>query len=140
MISLQVHSKLAEQNSIPCLKQISLKTAPCFAIKWLKYTCNKGILSIQIMGKCIFVLFRNFFPFNWRAKLVIYYFIIIIIIITVIIFLWKQLRYATYGLETYCSYLGSIKYTFISMVKQTISTLLVVQSISFFLFGYNEHK
>ena len=32
----------------------------CFAIKWLKYTCNKGILSIQIMGKCIFVPFRNF--------------------------------------------------------------------------------
>ena len=37
-----------------------------FAIKRLKYTCNKGILSIQIMGKCSFVLFWNFFPFNYR--------------------------------------------------------------------------
>ena len=38
-----------------------------------KYTCNKGILSIQIMGKCIFFLFRNFSLFNWIAKLVIYF-------------------------------------------------------------------
>ena len=45
-----------------------------FAIKWLKCTGNKGILSIQMMGKCSFVLFPNFFPFIWRAKLVIYYF------------------------------------------------------------------
>ena len=36
--------------------------------------------------------------------------------------LTKQLRYATYGLETCCSYLGPIKHTYISMVKQTIST------------------
>ena len=67
------------------------------------------------MGKCIFFLFRNFFSFNWRAKLVIYYFLLLFC-------LTKQLRYATYGLETCCSYLGSIKHTYISMVKQTIST------------------
>ena len=44
----------------------------CFALfcKWLQYTQNKEILFIQIMGKCI----RNFFPLNWRAKLVIYHF------------------------------------------------------------------
>ena len=59
-----------EQNWVPCLKQISLNIAPCFAIKWLKYTCNKVSLSIQMVGKCIFVLFWNFFPFIWRAKLV----------------------------------------------------------------------
>ena len=41
-----------------------------------KYTCNKEILSIQIMDKCIFFfLFRNFSLFNWRAKWVIYYFL-----------------------------------------------------------------
>ena len=97
---------------------------PCFAITWLKYTCNKGILSIQIMGKCIFVLFRNLSPFNWRAKLVIYYFLLLFC-------LTKQLRYATYDLET-CSDLGSIKHTYISMVRQTTSTSKVVQSFSFF--------
>ena len=37
--------------------------------------------------------------------------------------LTKHLRHATYGLETCCSYLGSIKHTCTSMVKQTISTL-----------------
>ena len=88
----------------------------CFAIKWLKYTCNKGILSIQITSKWIFVLFLNFFPFKWKWELVIYYFLLLFC-------LTKQLRYATYGLETCCSYLGSIKHTNISMVKQTISTL-----------------
>ena len=36
--------------------------------------------------------------------------------------LTKQLRYAADGLETCCSYLGSIKHTYISMVKQTFST------------------
>ena len=46
--------------------------------------------------------------------------------------LTKQLRYATYGLETCCSYLGSIKHTYISMVKQIISTWWVVQSFNFF--------
>ena len=99
----------AEQNWVPCLKQISLNIVPFFAIKWVKYTCNEAILSIQIMGKCIFVLFWDFLPFNWGAKLVIF-------------FLSKHLRYATYGLETYCSYSGSIKHTYISMVKQAIST------------------
>ena len=106
----------AEQNGVPCSKQISLNIVSCLGIKWLKYTCNRGILSIQIMRKCIFVLFRIFFPFNWKAKLVIYYFFIVLFCLT------KQLHYATYGLETCCSYLGSIKHTYISMVKQTIST------------------
>ena len=67
---------------------------PYFSKKSLKYTCNIGILSIQIMGKCIFVLFRNFLPFNWRANLVIYLFFLFC--------LTKQLGYATYGLETCC--------------------------------------
>ena len=48
------------------------KYCALFCNKVAKYICNKGILSIQTMYKCIFVLFRNFFPFNWRAKLVIY--------------------------------------------------------------------
>ena len=84
-----------KQNWAPCLQQTSLNIVRCFAIKWRKYTCNKDILSIQIMGKCIFVFFQNFFSFNWRAKLVIYFFSF---------FLAKQLRYATYGLKTCCSY------------------------------------
>ena len=42
----QTTEERAEQNWVPCLKQISLNIVPCFAIKWLKYTCNKGILSI----------------------------------------------------------------------------------------------
>ena len=93
---------------------------PYFAIKWLNNACNKGILSVQIMG-------GNVFPFNWRAKLVIYYFLLFC--------LARQLRYATYGLETCSSYLGSIKHTYISMVTQTISTSQVAQSFSFFLFA-----
>ena len=99
---------------LPSLKQISFNIVSCFAIKWLKYACNKGILPIQIMDKCFFVFFRNFFPFNWKAKLGIYYFLLLF-------FLTKQLRYATYGLETCCSYLGSITHNYISMVKETIS-------------------
>ena len=39
----------------------------------------------------------------------------------------------TYGLETCYSYLGSIKHTYISMVKQTIATSYIVQSFFFFL-------
>ena len=50
------------------------------------------------MGKCIFVLFRDFFPFNWKAKLI-------------------KLRYATYGLETCYSNLGSIKHACVSMIS-----------------------
>ena len=102
----------AEQNWVPCLKQISLKIESCFALKCLKYTCNKGILSIQIMGKCVFVHFRNFFPFNWKAKLVIYLLLLLLFCLT------KQLRYATYGLEICCSYLGSIKHTYISWLSK----------------------
>ena len=56
------------------LKTNTSDILPCFAIKWLKCTCNKGIFSIQIMGKWSFVLFGNFFPFNWSAKLVILFF------------------------------------------------------------------
>ena len=51
------------------------------------------------MGKCIFVLFRNFFPFNWKSKLVIHYFFIIILSQQTVVD-------ATYGLKTCCSYLG----------------------------------
>ena len=96
---------------------MSLNIVPCFPIKWQKYTCNKGICSIQIMGKCIFALFWNFFSFNWRAKLVIYFYYYYYFF-----FLTKQLRYATYNLETYYSHLGSVKHAYISMVKQTTST------------------
>ena len=49
----------AEQNGVPCLKKISINIESGFAIKWLKCTCNKGILCIQIMG--IFVLFGTIF-------------------------------------------------------------------------------
>ena len=49
-----------EQNWAPCLKPISINIGSCFAIKCLKYTCNKGILSIQKMSKCIFALFGTF--------------------------------------------------------------------------------
>ena len=62
------------------------------------------------MGKYIFVLF----PFLLESK--------ISDLIFVLFFLTKQLRYATCGPETYCSYLGLVKHTYISMVKQTIST------------------
>ena len=113
-----------EQNWVPCLKQMSLNIISCFATKWLKCTCNKGILSIQIMGKCIFVLFRNFFLFNWKAKLVIYYFFYFYFV--------SPNSCVMLGLETCCcSCLGSIKHTYISMVKQTIFTSQVVQSFSF---------
>ena len=114
----------AEQNWVPCLKQMSLNIVSCFASKWLKCTGNKWILSIQIMGKCIFVLFRNFFLFNWKAKLVIYYFFYYYFV--------SPNSCVMLGLETCCcSYLGSIKHTYISMVKQTIFTSQVVQSFSF---------
>ena len=61
------------------LKTSIYKYWALFCNKVTKYTCNKGILSIQIMSKCIFVFFRNIFPFNWKSKLVIYYFFIIIL-------------------------------------------------------------
>ena len=64
-------------------------------------------------GQMRFFPFRNFPPFNWKAKLVIYYFLLFC--------RTKQLHYAAHGLETY-----------ISMVKQTISTSKVVLSFSFF--------
>ena len=122
----------AEQNWVPCLKQISINIESCFAIKWLKCTCTKEILSVKIMGKWIFVLFRKFFPFNWKAKsiILIYYQWSIIFFI---IFLSRQTAaLCCLGLETCCSYLGSTKHTYISMVKQTISTSQIVQSFSFF--------
>ena len=46
--------------------------------------------------------------------------------------LTKQLRYATYGLENCCSCLGSIKHTYISMVKQTIPHRRWCNLFSFF--------
>ena len=72
-----------------------------------------------------FCPFSELFPFPLERKLVIYYF-------SLLFCLTKQLHYATYGLETCCSYIGSIKHTYISMVKQTTSTSYVVQSFSFF--------
>ena len=123
----------AEQNWVPCLKQMSLNIVSCFASKWLKCTCNKWILSIQIMGKCIFVLFRNFFLFNWKAKLVIYYFFYYYFV--------SPNSCVMLGLETCCcSYLGSIKHTYISMVKQTIFTSQVVQSFSFIFLLSRDNK
>ena len=78
------------------------------------------------MGKCIFVLLRKFFPFNWRANLANYYFFKVC--------LKEQLRYATYGRETCCSYLGSTKQTYISMVNEPIFPF--VGSAIFFLFSF----
>ena len=43
----QITEERAEQDWVTCIKQISLNIIPCFAVKWLKYTCNKGILSIE---------------------------------------------------------------------------------------------
>ena len=48
------------------------KYCALFCNKVAKKSSNKIILSIQIMGKYIFVLFRSFFHFKWRAKLVIF--------------------------------------------------------------------
>ena len=122
MTSLHVHSKPDHWR-----KQISLNIVPYFAIKWLKYTRNKGILSIHIMGKIIFVLFWNFFAFDWRAKLVIYFFIFILFLF----YLTRHLRYATYGLETCCSYLGSIKH-----FHGQANYFHIVASAVFFLFSF----
>ena len=69
------------------------------------------------MHFCSFSEFFRTFPFLPGSK-----------IIDLLLFLFcltKQLRYATYGLEFCCSYL-SIKHTYISMIKQTISTTQVV--------------
>ena len=59
------------------------------------------------MGKCIFVVFQNFFRFNWRVKSVIF------LSLSLSLSLSKQLRYANYSVETYFSYLGSIKHIYI---------------------------
>ena len=45
-----------------------LNIVPCCAIQWLKYSCNKGILSSQIMSKSIFVLFLNFFTLEGKIS------------------------------------------------------------------------
>ena len=91
-----------------------------------KIYSQQRILSIQIMGRCIFTPFQNFFHFYWRAKFSDFIFFLFYI----------KLCYATYGLETCFSYLGSIKHT--STVKQTISTssvvLLYFFSFCFFFF------
>ena len=80
----------AEQNGVPSLKQISLIIVPCFVIKGLKCTCNKGILTIQIIGKCNFSPFSELFP--WESKISDLFFLSFIFT--------QELRYATYGLET----------------------------------------
>ena len=49
-----------------------LNIVRCFAIKWLKYACNKGVLLIQIMANA-FCPFSELSPFLLRIKLVIYY-------------------------------------------------------------------
>ena len=59
------------------------------------------------MGKCIFVLFLELFPFKMESKISDFF----------KLSFTKKLSYATYGLETYCSNLGSIKHTYISLVK-----------------------
>ena len=108
MVSLHVHSKSDQrgnkQKKIEHLsyKKYLLTIVPCFAIKQLKYNRNKGILSIQVMGKCIFALFQKFFPFYWKAKLVSC--VILLTVLKLVV------------------HLGSVKHTYISMVKQTIST------------------
>ena len=54
------------------LKTISINIESCFAIKWLKYCCNKGILSIQMIGeigKFIFCPFLELFPFQLKSKI-----------------------------------------------------------------------
>ena len=68
--NLQVHNKSDHwRNKQNNIESLSLNIVPCFAIKQLKCTCNKGVLSIQIISKCIFALFREFFDFKWRPKL-----------------------------------------------------------------------
>ena len=44
--------------------------------------------------------------------------------------LTKQLRYTTYSLQNCCSYLGSIKHTYISTLKQTIYKLFTSTTIT----------
>ena len=50
----------------------------------------------------------------------------------IIILSHQTVALATYGLKTCCSNLGSIKHSYISMVKQTISKSLVVIPFPFF--------
>ena len=110
---------------ILCLQQISLNSVPCFAIKWLKYTNKKWIFSIQVIGKCIFAIFEDFslFPGEKISNLWLFLF-----------GLGKQLRYAAYGLKlvAHIKHTISIKHTYISMVKKSISTYWVVRSFFFF--------
>ena len=72
--------------------------------------------------KYIFVLFWNYFHFKWKAKLVIVFQFC----------LTKQWRYATYDLETCCSYLGTIKHIlfWLSYLHIPVSAVF-----SFFLFA-----
>ena len=48
------------RTKLSTLKQISSNIAPCFTITWLKYSCNKWILSIQIMGNAFLSFFETF--------------------------------------------------------------------------------
>ena len=85
------------------------------------------------MGKYILSIFRTFSLFtggqNQWFNFVFYF------------YLTKQLCCTTYGLETCFSYLGSIKHTYISMVKQTISIqgrAAIFFLFSFYLVGHNK--
>ena len=68
-------------------------------------------------GQMHFCPFLELFPFWLESKISDLLFLLLLLFC-----LTKQLYYATYSLETCCSYLDSIKHTYISMVKQTIST------------------
>ena len=126
------HLTYSKYLLILCLQQISLNSVPCFAIKWLKYTNKKWIFSIQVIGKCIFAIFEDFslFPGEKISNLWLFLF-----------GLGKQLRYAAYGLKlvAHIKHTISIKHTYISMVKKSISTYWVVRSFFFFfcLVGHN---
>ena len=55
-ISLQVHSDSAhcrnnKEKVVPLFCNKDLDIVPFFPTKWLNYTCNRRIHSIQIMGK-----------------------------------------------------------------------------------------
>ena len=91
------------------------KYCALFCNKVLKYTCNKGILLIQIMDRCIFVVFRNYSPFNWRAKLIIYLLFLFILSHQTVVLCYLRSWNLLFNL-------ASIKHTYISMVRQTITT------------------
>ena len=64
-----------------------------------------------------FCPFSELFPFLLESKIsdLVFFLLLLLFCFT------KQLCFTTYSLETCCSYLGSIKNTHISMIKQAIS-------------------